>query len=176
MISYAQNFEDVMLARLFGVEHHGFYIDIGAAHPEFLSVTCHFYKHGWRGINVEPSQHFYPLLCAARPEDVNLQCAVGREAGRATFYEFLNCAENSTLDRPVADRLVAGGMPAAQHEVEVIPLADLCDMHAKARTIDFMKIDVEGGELAVLEGGNWEKFKIYSFATPFVCRQTSSTT
>jgi hypothetical protein len=43
MISYAQNFEDVMIARLFDAGYRGFYVDIGAAHPDFLSVTRHFY-------------------------------------------------------------------------------------------------------------------------------------
>ena len=78
MISYAQNFEDVMIARLFDAGYRGFYVDIGAAHPEFLSVTRHFYDQGWSGINVEPSLRFHPLLCAARPNDINLQCAIGR--------------------------------------------------------------------------------------------------
>jgi Methyltransferase FkbM domain len=32
-------------------------------------------------------------------------------------------------------------------------------MHVKDRTIDFMKIDVEGGELGVLQSGDWERFR-----------------
>ncbi len=159
MISYAQNFEDVMIARLFEADYRGFYVDVGAAHPEFLSVTCHFYNHGWSGINVEPTDRFYPLLCDARPNDINLQCAIGASAGRAIFYEFAKFAENSTLERTVADRLSAGGLRPTPHDVEVIRLSDLCDMHVKDRVIDFMKIDVEGGELGVLQGGNWGKYR-----------------
>jgi FkbM family methyltransferase len=160
MISYAQNFEDVMIARLFDAGYHGFYIDIGAAHPENLSVTRHFYDQGWSGINVEPTFLFYPLLCEARPRDINLQCAVGNNSpGLATFYEIPKFAENSTLERPVADRLAASNLAATPHEVEVVRLADLCDIHVKDRTIDFMKIDVEGGELGVLQSGDWERFR-----------------
>ena len=81
MISYAQNFEDVMIARLFDTDYHGFYLDIGAAHPDYLSVTRHFYDQGWSGINVEPTFRFYPLLCEARPRDINLQCAIGNSPG-----------------------------------------------------------------------------------------------
>jgi FkbM family methyltransferase len=159
MITYAQNFEDVMIARLFAADYRGFYVDIGAAHPEFLSVTCHFYNQGWSGLNVEPSRQFYPLLRAARPRDINLQCAVGREAGRATFYEFPHFAENSTLEREVADRLAMTGPPSTTHDVKVIRLADLCDRYLDGRTIDFMKIDVEGGELGVLQGGDWDRHR-----------------
>ena len=129
MISYAQNFEDVMVARLFDPDYRGFYVDIGAAHPDFLSFTRHFYDRGWSGINVEPSFRFYPLLCEARPNDINLQCAIGNDPGLATFYEIPKFAENSTLERSVADRLAGTELPSTPHEVEVVRLADLCDKH-----------------------------------------------
>jgi FkbM family methyltransferase len=148
-----------MIARLFDADYRGFYIDIGAAHPDYLSVTRHFYDQGWSGINVEPTFHFYPLLCEARQRDTNLQCAIGNSAGLATFYEIPKFAENSTLERPIADRLAATDLAATPHEVEVIRLADLCDAHVKDRTIDFMKIDVEGGELGVLQSGDWERYR-----------------
>src|SRR5438270_1913498 len=103
MISYAVFCLKKKIARLFDANYHGFYVDIGAAQPDFLSVTCHFYNQGWSGINVEPTFRFYPLLCEARPRDINLQCAVGNSPGRATFYEIPKFAENSTLERAVAD-------------------------------------------------------------------------
>jgi FkbM family methyltransferase len=159
MISYAQNFEDVMIARLFDAGYCGFYVDIGAAHPGFLSVTRHFYDQGWSGINVEPTFRFYPLLCEARPRDINLQCAIGNGPGLVTLYEIPKFAENSTLERAVADHLAASELTVTPHEVEVVRLADVCDTHVKDRTIDFMKIDVEGGELGVLQSGDWERFR-----------------
>lgn len=159
MISYAQNFEDVMIARLFDAGYCGFYVDIGAAHPDFLSVTRHFYDLGWSGINVEPTDRYYPLLCETRPRDINLQCAVGSKPGLATFYEIPKFAENSTLERTVADRLAAAELTATPHAVKVVRLADLCDTHVKDRTIDFMKVDVEGGELGVLQSADWERFR-----------------
>jgi FkbM family methyltransferase len=159
MISYAQNFEDVMIARLFDDMHRGFYVDIGAAHPDFLSVTRHFYDRGWCGVNIEPTFCFYPLLCEARPRDINLQCAIGNGPGFTTFYEIPAFAENSTLASGVADRLTAAGLTATPHQVEVVRLAEVCDLHVKDRTIDFMKIDVEGSELGVLQSGDWKRFR-----------------
>src|ERR1700730_11446360 len=159
MISYAQNFEDVMIARLFDAHYRGFYVDIGAAHPDFLSVTRHFYDQGWSGINVEPTFRFYPLLCEARPRDVNLQCAIGNSSGLATFYEIPKVAENSTLEPAVADRLAASELTATPHDVEVVRLVDVCDTHVKDRTIDFMKIEAEAGAFGVLQSGDWERFR-----------------
>jgi FkbM family methyltransferase len=158
MISYAQNFEDVMLARLFSPDYKGFYVDIGAADPDYLSVTRYFYDRGWRGINVEPSRLFFPRLQERRPDDLNLWCGIGNAPGRATFHQF-SLAENSTLDQAVAEQLTKEDPDAEVYEVDVITLADLCDRFVKDRVMDFMKIDVEGGERAVLEGADWRKYR-----------------
>src|ERR1700731_3468021 len=107
MISYAQNFEDVMIARLFDAHYRGFYVDIGAAHPDFLSVTRHFYDQGWSGINVEPTFRFYPLLCEARHRDTNLQCAIGNGPSSAALFENPDSPEKSTPNPPLPDALAA---------------------------------------------------------------------
>jgi len=81
-VSYAQNFEDVMLWRALRQVAHGFYIDVGAGHPDESSVTRAFYDRGWRGLNIEPSEHYFQRLAAARPLDTNLQLALGRRRAR----------------------------------------------------------------------------------------------
>jgi hypothetical protein len=43
MISYAQNLEAVLLSRAFGGQMDGFYVDVGAGDPTYLSVTKWFY-------------------------------------------------------------------------------------------------------------------------------------
>ena len=66
MISFAQNFEDVILARVFQGRSAGFYVDIGAGDPVTLSVTKWFYDQGWSGINVEPNKTLFDRLSKAR--------------------------------------------------------------------------------------------------------------
>ena len=66
--SYAQTYEDVMLARAFAGRTEGFYIDVGAQDPRFDSVTKAFYDLGWHGINLEPVEHWHRKLVADRPE------------------------------------------------------------------------------------------------------------
>ena len=43
VVSYAQNFEDVILLRALRQVERGFYIDIGAQDPVHYSVTKMFY-------------------------------------------------------------------------------------------------------------------------------------
>jgi len=54
-ISYSQNLEDVMLWRALKHIEQGFYVDVGANDPTFLSVTHAFYERGWHGINIDPA-------------------------------------------------------------------------------------------------------------------------
>lgn len=158
MISYAQNLEDVMIARLFPSDHHGFYIDIGAADPVRLSVTKHLYDRGWQGVNVEPLPRFFARLTAARPRDVNLQAAVGTAAGRQPFFEIVEQPENSTGAPHVMAALRQQGRTVETHDVTCIGLAEICERHAADRVIDFMKIDVEGSERDVLDSADWRRF------------------
>jgi FkbM family methyltransferase len=154
MISYAQNFEDVLLNRLFPENHKGFYIDVGACHPTAGSVTAHFYLNGWSGINVEPS-YSYLHFRRERPRDVNLQLALSNRAGSAEFHEFPNMLGVSSFNRDIAS---LAGTEFRTRTVEVSTLAEICDRHAR-RPIDFVSIDVEGHEREVLEGADFARFR-----------------
>jgi len=72
LVSYAQNFEDVMLWSCFGQLDSGFYIDIGADNPVTDSVTKNFYEKGWSGINIEPCENSFIKLQTNRPRDINI--------------------------------------------------------------------------------------------------------
>ena len=150
-ISYAQNYEDVMLARaLKGVET-GFYIDVGAQDPDEDSVTKHFYDRGWHGLNFEPTATFHARMEAARPRDICLRCAVGAEIGTVTLYE----AQDTGLSTIV--EAVSDAAPNA-HTLQTVPMTTLdaaCAEHG-IETVHFLKIDVEGAEDLVLRGIGFE--------------------
>ena len=149
MITYAQNFEDVMLERLFADVKSGFYIDVGAWDPKIHSVTQHFYDRGWRGVNVEPIPYRHQLFLEIRPEDLNLNNAVGLEAGRLRFYECPEDSALSTLDEVTAANIRQRGLTIEEYDVDVIPLADIFDKVSRTE-IEFLKIDIEGFEDRIL--------------------------
>jgi FkbM family methyltransferase len=152
-VSYAQNFEDVVLWRALRSQSNGFYIDIGASNPVKDSVTHAFYQRGWRGINVEPAPTVFRLLCDERPEDVNLQCLVGSVIGAVPFYLIGDESGFSTMDVDVARAHAGAGMAIREISVAVETLANICKQHVRGE-VHFLKIDVEGAEALVLQGAD----------------------
>lgn len=156
-ISYAQNFEDVMLWRALKHVKQGFYIDIGAAWPDEHSVTMAFYERDWQGINVEPNSAFYAQLQERRPRDTNLRLAVGEREGILMMNYFANTGL-STFDDVIATKHQSEGRNVERLEVPVITLEKLWREHvAPSQPVHFLKIDVEGLEESILRGKDWTK-------------------
>jgi FkbM family methyltransferase len=156
--SYAQNFEDVMLARAFPGAT-GFYVDVGANDPDIDNVSRVFYERGWSGINIEPLSANSEELRKKRPRDINLEIAVGEKEGEITFYEIGKWHGYSTTDPTIAKQHRADGLEVVEHKVPVRKLAAVLDEHAARRAIDFLKIDVEGTELSVLRGADLRRHR-----------------
>jgi FkbM family methyltransferase len=149
-VSYAQNFEDVVLWRALQHVENGFYIDVGAADPVEDSVTRAFYDRGWSGINIEPTEEYYARLVADRPRDVNLRVLAGANSGMGTIH-IIPDTGLSTVDADFAAREGAKGRQSRSETLPIITLDGLLQSHGD-RPIHFLKIDVEGAERAVLEG------------------------
>jgi len=153
MISYAQNFEDVILWRVLRDVGSGFYVDVGAFHPEIDSVTKWFYDRGWNGINIEPVPESFAQLEAARARDRNICVAAGAQAGTGPMTIFPASRGLSSL-RP--SQTVT--MEHNDVEVKVLPLHQILRPYAD-QTIHFLKVDAEGLEREVLLGMDFTRFR-----------------
>lgn len=156
--SYSQNLEDVMLWRALGEYKNGFYIDVGACDPVADSVTKAFYDSGWRGINIEPMANAYSVISENRPRDINLNIAVDVVSGVKEFYSVDAGNGLSTAVAEYASAYKDEGRIVESVSVETRTLAEVCNTYV-SQEINFLKVDVEGGEASVLKSADFTKFR-----------------
>lgn len=156
-ISYAQNFEDVVLWRALRHIDGGFYVDIGAQDPIVDSVTLAFYERGWRGIHVEPTHAYAQKLRAARPDETVLEMAISDRNGEIEFNEIPDTGL-STASGTLAQQHATAGLISTKSNVKCMTLAKLFKKYS-VRDIHFLKIDVEGLEGQVISGNDWQLYR-----------------
>ena len=160
--AYSQYGEDLIIDAITGLSAVGFYVDVGANDPVVLNNTKRFHTRGWHGLNVEPNPDLMSRIQEDRPADDNLNTGVGAEDRIMDFYR-IDPNTLSTFDASAADDNIRA-FPGAEI-VEVIPvqvttLTSLFSKHVpRHQVIDFMSMDVEGGELAALGGNDWEVWR-----------------
>ncbi|HEY3717555.1 MAG TPA: FkbM family methyltransferase [Jatrophihabitantaceae bacterium] len=159
IVSYAQNAEDVVLDRAFRDQAGGFYVDVGANDPTHDSVTRHFYDQGWTGVNIEPQASYFEALQTARPKDVNLNVGIGAQPGTLDFYLVPGAKAMSTFSPDHAKLVQEMGYRTERLTIEVRTLNDVFAEHVGERQVDFLKVDVEGFEDAVLDDFDWSRWR-----------------
>ncbi|MDO3627502.1 FkbM family methyltransferase [Mucilaginibacter sp. BT774] len=159
-ISFSQEGEDMVLRRIFSNKQIGTYVDIGAHHPTIFSNTKYFYLKGWTGINVEPIPGSKKKFDEERPNDTNLELIICEDQGLTEFYMFEPSLMNTmSKDQAEQNKKFEWCTFKSVELVMAMPLEKILDQYlADDRKIDFMSIDVEGAEMAVLKSNNWTKY------------------
>lgn len=156
--SYAQNFEDVYLAKAFKGINNGFYIDAGAAWPVFNSVTWQLYLKGWTGIDIEPTPVLSDELRNFRTRNIVLQVVISDKSGSLTLFESESIS-SSTVSQHLAKELALTTGDLKSYNVPAMTLTEICDAHCPQREIHFLKIDVEGFERKALQGLDFSRYR-----------------
>jgi hypothetical protein len=149
MISYSQNYEDVILWRALKHVKKGYYIDIGAWDPVVDSVSMFFYTQGWRGIHVEPNPSYAKKLRKARPDEVVIEAAIGESTKPTTLF-IIEDTGLTTSSEKFCDEHKQKGFTSETIKVPTRTLASIFD-EAGNDDIHWLKIDAEGMEEEVIK-------------------------
>jgi FkbM family methyltransferase len=159
--SYSQEGEDMVLRRIFEGQPSGFFVDVGAHHPHRFSNTFYFYQLGWSGINIEPNPDALAAFSSTRPRDINLQLGVSDNPGMLAYYQFDEPALNTFDYAIVKSRLANTSYKLkSTSEVSVSRLDSILATYLpKGTRIDFLSVDAEGYDLAVLKSNDWDLYR-----------------
>lgn len=149
-ISYSQNFEDVILHRIFKSKDKGIYIDVGAYDPIEKSTTNLFYQRGWSGVNIDLCEDNIEKFNAFRPRDINICAAVGSHNGTEEYYVQPGTTRSTKL-KELGESYVRRGLDVQTKNQSVTTLTQILKQHSVSE-VDFLSIDVEGAEKDVLLG------------------------
>ena len=165
-ISFSQSGEDQIIAYLFSMAGNSTpsYIDIGANHPFFMSNTYYFYQKGSCGVCIEPNPDLHKLISVARPRDICLNYALGPSLGTSELHVFSGLYDGvSTFLKEEAERWVKRGAPEPKAiKIKMFTLDIIID-HFLKKIPDFVSMDIEGMELSILSGFDFEKYPIPCF-------------
>lgn len=162
-ISFSQFGEDILLLSYFEKFDHrsGVYVDVGALSPFMLSNTLLLHKLGWRGINVDFDEDKIKAFRQYRPDDHNVCAAVSDTSRKMKILKYSNAAVDSCVELGETTSVSAcGERPSEIREVQTTTLSQIIEASPYAgQQIDYLNVDVEGLDLAVLKGLDFNKYR-----------------
>jgi FkbM family methyltransferase len=153
---------------------NGVLVEVGAAHPDYLSISSSFRHQGWKIVSIEPNPEFCKLhrdlgytvhqyACSDTESDAQDFYVVDSKGttyldGSVSFESFSSLGiEGDYLD---LHQTVKDKTNIKKIEVKVRKLDTILQEHEPdVERVDVIAVDVEGWELSVMRGFSTERYK-----------------
>jgi FkbM family methyltransferase len=159
----SQDKEDLFIKKFFKDKREGTYLDIGCFNPLLWNITYLLYKKGWHGINVDIQKINIDLFNVARPDDINICCALYDKKKILNLYN-LQGENNSavmTIDKSHAEKMkFLFSKNIIKKKIQTLTFSEMIKNHKiTINNIDFLNIDTEGSDFNILRSINIQKYK-----------------
>jgi len=157
--SRAQLRQDLFALSALDFKREGFFVEFGATDGVDLSNTYLLEKgFGWTGILAEPAQCWHDALRQNRTAQVETRC-VWAVSGKTLPFREANLGTLSTIASfSAADGHAESRRLGRTYSVETISLNDLLDKFAAPKVVDYLSIDTEGSEFAILNSVDFDRY------------------
>jgi FkbM family methyltransferase len=162
--------DKLVRARFFPEEDSGVLVEVGAAHPDYLSISALYRSLGWAVLAVEPNPEFCELHRARGHEVLQYACGdhdeddvdfsvvdshgAAYKDGKVSYESFSSLAIKDSYAK-----LLDPSLSVRNIKVDLRRLDTILGEHAPAvDRIDIVAVDVEGWELEVLDGLDFGRF------------------
>ena len=151
---------------------NGFFVELGANDGISQSNSLYFeMKRNWRGVLIEPTPHNFLLCKEQRSAENYIFCNACVSFDYKEKYvdikyaNLMSISENLELDLEDKDTHIQSGKKFLSNNEDVfsfgataVTLNSILEKSKAPKEIDFLSLDVEGAELAVLKGIDFDKF------------------
>ena len=161
-LSRSQLGQDLWVLEQLGWKQGGYFVEFGATDGVLLSNSWLLDKHfGWRGICAEPNPKLFERLRQNRSCSLSPACVYRSSGERLRFVlaDAYGGLEHLGQDDQHVDKRNAYAAVGDLIEVTTTSLMDLLDHQGAPAVIDYLSIDTEGSELAILEGIDWSRYQ-----------------
>ena len=144
--------------RIFNCRKTGFFVEVGGNDPIVMSNTFFFEIEGWEGISFEPIES----ICALWESTRRAKCypyAIGSSETWIEFDEVSDSGSDGVLSSVKGFGRLAEHRPTITVKKQMRRLENIFN-ELDIEHIDILFIDVEGYELNVLKGINFDKVSI----------------
>lgn len=159
--SNAQLLQDLWILYELKKKRHGYFVEFGACDGISLSNTLLLEKtFGWQGALAEPARAWHAALYANRTCYISGKC-VYKTAGVEVLFNEVDIGELSGMNDLVeGDFHAQFRQEGRQYPVRTISLERFLAEARAPKRIDYMSIDVEGGEFDVLNSFDFTRHDI----------------
>ena len=158
--SRSQLMQDLfVLSELGERRDRGFFVEFGASDGESLSNSWLLEKRlGWKGILAEPARCWHESLTRNRTCAIETDC-VWSHSGEKLDFDEVAVGEFSTLSEfSQSDGHAQARSEKTRYQVPTISLNDLLHRHGAPAEPDYLSIDTEGSEFAILQKLDFARF------------------
>ncbi|QSA96820.1 FkbM family methyltransferase [Methylococcus sp. EFPC2] len=143
--------QDVLAWSMSNFRKHGYFVEVGASNGVCHSNTYMLEKHlGWSGVLVEANPYLHDQINNNRTAKLIKKAAWSSSGCVLDFHVCKNTSVSALAGLQQNDMHDRSDFSACQ--VQTMTLNDILSEHSAPSQIDFLSLDVEGAELAVLEG------------------------
>ncbi|WP_158289030.1 FkbM family methyltransferase [Rubrivivax albus] len=162
--STAQLGQDLWVLERSGGKRGGFFVEFGATDGVRLSNTWLLeQRHGWHGICIEPNPRSFARLQANR-QCITSNLCIGPHTGDKVRFvlaeEYGGLVDDMAADMHGEKRAAYAADPANLVEFETVSLHDALTRLGAPRDIDYLSIDTEGSEYAILQAFPFHQWRI----------------
>jgi len=142
---------DVIIQNIFRNKQKGFYVDVGCQNPIKNNNTYLLHKKGWFGLNIDLDKDNIDIFNVSRPNDENINTAISNKVGQTDLYFYHKKSPINTIDKSTSNFQKANVSEIKKIQTNTLNNI-LYNSKYKNTKINLLSVDVEGHELQVFEG------------------------